>query len=137
MPALADNRLASNRLTGHRLVDRQPTESWPTENWLADGHLAEAGALAAVLQDLQALRDGQVMPAEGLRRSRRLWQSVLIALADPASDLPPPLRQGLARLGLAVLAELARPQPDFDLLIAINTQWQAAPGERDAAAPPG
>ena len=89
---------------------------------LQQGRAAEAAAFHQVLQQLRAAGTDKAARTEALRMNRRLWQAVLVALADPESPLAFPLRQGLATLGLAVLREQDRHQPDLAFLIAINQQ---------------
>ncbi|WP_419897415.1 flagellar biosynthesis regulator FlaF [Roseomonas sp. USHLN139] len=80
----------------------------------------EAAAVEKVLGLLQAAHHGEAARAQALRMNDRLWHAILQAVGQPASPLALPMRQGLAALGAAVLREQARPQPNLDLLVAIN-----------------
>jgi flagellar biosynthesis regulator FlaF len=86
---------------------------------------AEAAAFQKVTSALVAARGDKALRAEALRLNRRLWQAVMVALADPDSRLPVAVRQGLAMLGVAVLREQDRHSPDLDFLIAIDRQITA------------
>ena len=52
--------------------------------------------------------------------NKRLWSLVNILVRDESNQLPTALRAQIASLGLAVMRELDRPEPDFDFVIGIN-----------------
>ncbi|WP_419899559.1 flagellar biosynthesis regulator FlaF [Roseomonas sp. USHLN139] len=89
------------------------------------GRAAEAAAFQKAVVALEAAQADRAQRAEALRLNRRLWQAVMVAIADPDSDLPPALCQGLATLAVAVLREQDRHSPDLGFLIAINRQIMA------------
>ncbi|WP_159993091.1 flagellar biosynthesis regulator FlaF [Roseomonas sp. 18066] len=81
----------------------------------------EAAAFEKVLGLLTAAhRGGEAARAQALRMNDKLWQAILQAVARADSALALPMRQGLAALGVAVLREQGRAQPNLDLLVAIN-----------------
>ncbi|MCQ4161045.1 flagellar biosynthesis regulator FlaF [Roseomonas sp. GC11] len=100
--------------------------SWVTAeaSGLNESRAAEAAAFRHVcgsLRDATAQRN-RASRAAAVRKTKRLWHAVLIAVAHPESPLPMPLRQGLATLGTSVLAELDRHEPDLAFLLAVNEQ---------------
>ncbi len=94
-----------------------------TTDW--SGRAAEAAAFAALAGELRALRDGHHPdPEAALERADGLWRAVLLACGAEGS-LPDSLRQGVARLALAMLVELDQPSPDLALMIGITETLQA------------
>jgi flagellar biosynthesis regulator FlaF len=65
--------------------------------------------------------------------NRRLWLLVSDLVLDPDNALPAPLKAGLASIARTVQHEVRRPQPDFDLLIAINENIAAGLSARAPA----
>ncbi|ONG49552.1 hypothetical protein BKE38_20605 [Pseudoroseomonas deserti] len=81
----------------------------------------EAAAFEKVLVLLAAAhRGGEAARAQALRMNDKLWTAILQAVGNAESALALPMRQGLAALGVSVLREQGRAQPNLDLLIAIN-----------------
>ncbi|ONG55679.1 hypothetical protein BKE38_08825 [Pseudoroseomonas deserti] len=86
---------------------------------------AEAAAFAALADELRLLRDGHHPdPEAALERAGALWRAVLLACGAEGS-LPESLRQGVARLALAMLVELDQPEPDLRLMLGIAETLQA------------
>jgi flagellar protein FlaF len=57
--------------------------------------------------------------------NRRLWLALEALLADPANQLPPPVRAGLISLGRAVRRDMDGAEPDLAFLIEVNEQVAA------------
>ncbi|WP_419896305.1 flagellar biosynthesis regulator FlaF [Roseomonas sp. USHLN139] len=86
---------------------------------------AEAAAFADLAEELRVLRDGRHPdPAAALARAGALWRAVLLA-CGAEGPLPDSLRQGVARLALAMLVELGKPAPDLGLMLGIAETLQA------------
>jgi flagellar biosynthesis regulator FlaF len=84
---------------------------------------AEAAAFRQAVALLEeARRGGHAARAAAILTTGLLWDAVLLASADPASALPPPLRRELASLARNVLKEVNGPAPDLDFLITVNGQ---------------
>ncbi|WP_083747592.1 flagellar biosynthesis regulator FlaF [Teichococcus deserti] len=92
---------------------------------LQHGRAGEAAAFQKAVGALVAAQEDKALRAGALTLNRRLWQAVMVAIADPDSSLPVALRQGLATLGVAVLREQDRHSPDLSFLIAIDRQIMA------------
>ncbi len=91
----------------------------------ADSHRSlreqEADVFRRANGALRAARDAS--PADRIRAiadNRRLWLLVSDLVMDPQNGLPLPLRAGLASIARTVQAEVRRPSPDFDFMIAVN-----------------
>lgn len=80
---------------------------------------------------LRAARDsGRARQVRALADNRRLWDTVLGLVYDPASGLPLPLRAAIVSVGLSVQRELSREAPNFDFLIAVNENIAAGLARR-------
>jgi hypothetical protein len=89
------------------------------------GRAAEAAAFAIMVEELRQVEEGgHADPEAALERARGLWSAVLLACGAEGA-LPDSLRQGVARLGLAMLIELDQPFPDLSLVIQISETLRA------------
>ena len=80
---------------------------------------------------LRAARgSGLTRQVRALADNRRLWDTVLGLVYDPASGLPLPLRAAIVSVGLSVQRELSRETPNFDFLIAVNENIAAGLARR-------
>jgi flagellar biosynthesis activator protein FlaF len=52
--------------------------------------------------------------------NKRLWSLVNVLVRDNDNQLPASLRAQVVSLGMAVMRELDRSEPDFDFVIGIN-----------------
>jgi flagellar biosynthesis regulator FlaF len=67
-----------------------------------------------------AMDDSGLARIRALADNRRLWSMVIDLMRDPENALPAPLRASIVSVGMTVLQEMARPEPDLSFLIGIN-----------------
>ena len=81
----------------------------------------EADLFRYVNAALRTSRDSTPMArVRAVADNKRLWSLVNVLVRDEDNQLPTALRAQIASLGLAVMRELDRPEPDFDFVIGIN-----------------
>jgi flagellar biosynthesis regulator FlaF len=67
-------------------------------------------------------KPGPLEMARAVADNRRLWDAVLMAVLDPANQLPQGLRAQLAGLSRAMLRECDSEQPDLAFIAEMNEQ---------------
>jgi len=101
----------------------------------------EANLLSTAAAHFQRIReDWELLASElptALLFNRKLWTVFLTSVTDPESQLPQPVRQNIANLGVFVLSQTAElqvsPAPEkLEILIKINRELAA--GLRGSAA---
>lgn len=78
----------------------------------------------------RSIREAEANPdpvalARAVADNRRLWDAVLMAVLDPANQLPQGLRAQLASLSRAVLRECETDTPDLAFIAEMNEQVAA------------
>jgi flagellar biosynthesis activator protein FlaF len=94
----------------------------------------EANLLSTAAAHFQRIRnDWDTLSSEleeALRFNRKLWTVFITSVTDQESQLPQPLRQDIANLGIFVLSQTAEvsvaPSPEkLDVLVNINRELAA------------
>ena len=80
---------------------------------------------------LRQSRDGgPLAQVRALSDTSRLWRAVIDIVRDPENGLPAPLKASIVSVGHAVQREIERDSPDFDFLLAVNSDLAAGLGAR-------
>lgn len=94
----------------------------------------EANLLSMAAAHLQRIRnDWELLATElpnALKFNRKLWTVFVTSVTEPESQLPLPVRQNIANLGIFVLSQTAElqmePVPEkLDILVKINRELAA------------
>lgn len=88
------------------------------------GKQMEAEVFARATRSIREMqtRPGPLALARAVADNRRLWDAVLMAVLDPANQLPQGLRAQLAGLSRAVLRECDSDNPDLAFIAEMNEQ---------------
>jgi flagellar biosynthesis activator protein FlaF len=70
---------------------------------------------------LRAARAGGAVPrVRAVADNRRLWNTVIGLMSDPANPLPAALRGSIISVAMAVQRAMDQDRPDLDFLISVN-----------------
>jgi flagellar biosynthesis regulator FlaF len=92
----------------------------------ANPRLVEAELFRLILATLRSAQETRKPAhiADAVVRVKKLWHALLADMASEGNVLPPPLKKGLASVGLALLRECDAhdnlTEIDLDFLIALN-----------------